>query len=123
MAGRRLASVGVLAAAMTAAAALWVTQHAPLPSSLRGIRQAHAVITTTVAAHMRAPMAAPTPQPTRQVPLGLPVTALILLGLVPVGTALRRRAAAAPVTARPPRRGRAPPSPTSEQRTARIRVR
>jgi hypothetical protein len=121
MAGKRLAAAGVLAAAVAASAALWVAQHAPLPSQLREMRQAHAAITTATVAQVRVPVAFPTPRSAAQLPAGLPVTGVVLLVLLLVGTALRQHRAAVPVTARPPRRGRAPPSPGHHSARTRCR--
>jgi hypothetical protein len=111
MAGKRLAAAGILAAAVAAAAALWVAQHTPLPSPLRAIHQAQATVTAVNIAHVRAPLAHPPSQLLVQPPLALTVTGGLLLGLVLLGTVPRQRRAVVPVTARPPRRGRAPPSP------------
>jgi hypothetical protein len=110
MAGKRLAAAGVLAAAVAATTALWVAQHAPLPSQLRAIRQTQATVTTVSVAQLRSLSAYPAPPPA-QSPLGFVVAGGVLLGLVLVGTVLRPRREAVPMTARPPRRGRAPPSP------------
>jgi hypothetical protein len=119
MAGKRLAAAGVLAAAVAATAALWVAQHTPLPAQLRTIRQPQATITAVNLAYARVPLAQPASQLLAQPPFGLIVTAGVLLGLVLFGVVPRQHRTAVPVTARPPRRSRAPPSPG--HRTARTR--
>jgi hypothetical protein len=111
MAGKRLAAAGVLAAAVAAAAALWVTQYAPLSSPLRAMRHAHPTAATVTIAQARISAAFPTSQSIAQLPDALPVTGLVVLALMLVGTVARRRRAAVPVPVRPTRRGRAPPRP------------
>ncbi|HEV7899207.1 MAG TPA: hypothetical protein VGP31_15340 [Planosporangium sp.] len=123
MAGKRLAAAGALAAAVAATAALWVTQHTPLPSQLRAIRQAHTAIATVNIAHVRVSAALQTSQSVAQSPDGLPATAVVVLALMLVGTALRPQRATVPATPRPARRERAPPSPAASHHTARARGR
>jgi hypothetical protein len=125
MTGKRLAAAGALVAAVAATAALWVVPHATLSSQLRAgqlrtIRHAQSAVTTTVA-HLRAPVAPPTPQSLMTSPVGLVVTVGVLFALVLVGVAPRQRRRAVPVTVRSPHRGRAPPSPRAHHHTARIR--
>jgi hypothetical protein len=121
MAGKRLAAAGILAAAVAATAALWVAQHTPLASQLRAIRPAQAAVTAASIAHVRVPPVQLGSQFAALPPVGLPVTGGVVLTLVLVGTALRQGPTAVPVPARPPRRGRAPPSPDAFRHPARTR--
>ncbi|GII23106.1 hypothetical protein [Planosporangium mesophilum] len=121
MAGKRLAAAGILAAAVAATAAVWVSQYAPLPSQLRAMRHAHPAAATVTVAQARISAAFPTSRPIAQLPDALPVTGLVVLALMLIGAVARQRRAAVPVPVRPIRRGRAPPPSARLRHTARTR--
>lgn len=107
MAGRRLAAVGLLAAAMAAAAALWAVPHQALAPS-HAIRHASvAVDKATLGPVLAAASRVPT---SRHALTGAITVVVSLLGLALVGYAGRQRPQPVRVVARPGRRGRSPPA-------------
>jgi MYXO-CTERM domain-containing protein len=121
MAGKRLATAGVFAAAVAAAAVFWVlpktlpATHSPL------IRHMRATVATIPAPHASLASAKSALRSVAHAPAAAPVSQGVLLALALVGIALLLRRQPAPVVARPPRRGRSPPPPRASQHTARTR--
>jgi hypothetical protein len=108
MAGKRLVSAGVLAAAVTAAAAFWVSPHAPSRAA-RHLKPA----VTAVTEQVRATVAQSMPRSPLRAPAGLLAPSGTLVALVLIAVCRPRRVHAVPSPVRPPRRGRAPPSPVA----------
>ena len=121
MAGKRLVAAGAFAAAVAAAAVLWVVPKAPATHSPL-FRHMRSTVATIPVPHASLTAANSALQSVAHSPAAAPTTQGLLLGLVLVGLAMLLRRQPAPVVARPPRRGRSPPAPPrASHPTARTR--
>jgi hypothetical protein len=116
MVGKRLTAAGMLAAAVAAAAALWVAPSAPPASGPPAIRQLQATVATVKATRVRVAAVLPAWQPAAPSPATMAAIPAVAAGLVLLGIAIGLPRRAVPVVARPPRRGRSPPTQVTPHR-------
>jgi len=110
MAGKRLATAGLLAAAVAAAAAFWLAPHSASATPAHAVRQVKITVETANLAHVPAVVAQTVVRAGAHSLAGATTAVGLLFGLALLGYAMRHRRQAAPVVVRPSRRGRAPPA-------------
>lgn len=109
MAGKRLVAAGMFAAAVAAAAALWVMPKTPPAIHSTLIRHMRVTVATIPATQVDLTAAKSALQSAAHAPVTGTLAGAVLFGLALLGLAARLRRQPAPVVARTPRRGRSPP--------------